>query len=544
MLKVKTLGWVTSFCLVWQLAPSDAFTLPFLPGSKVVTPFVPVSVGTPYVLYQSSIDDIDDPIPRPPSKVHDPFGPYEDPRTVPVEDLEEIDPEDVPELSTDPDHPDNYPFPDQPWRSGMTNGCEDPIDSPWRKKAETVIREAVERVGGTLIDITWFLTAVVIHLDDQQFGSVRGDPIQPGAPVIEVEYRETQAPEFRYPNETEPVEVDADETPLIPWKYQPSEDQQYRELKLKRENGYDTDAPWESLPIPAQRIIYLQRQMDRFSQVTGRAFGTGRMDIETEHGRELDAKNSTHLFDGFDDTKVELDDDILRMSTRRYDTTNMTLAQVKELANNTEEYDLPSDDMNYHIRRSLVLAKEDEPPEEPTSEDSGEVVQDKDDELVDHNEDYPLGYDQSYDPNYVSEEDRERFNIVDFDPEEDEANYVEPEAPEDIDADSFNAIGRSVIEALQEVEEELEILERHEVMLTGPPMPGIIETQKQFDENRGKHVEIFTVDPWESNRTIRGHLVARTSMDVLIFAKGNEVTVPHNFINYVQLGDGVSESDP
>ena len=104
------------------------------------------------------------------------------------------------------------------------------------------------------------------------------------------------------------------------------------------------------------------------------------------------------------------------------------------------------------------------------------------------------------------------------------------------DRKALAKIGGAVLDALETMEDELNVLERHEVVLSSlSKRPGILETQKQFDRHRGDDVAVYTEDPWESNRTLRGKLVDRNSMDVIINQKGRMVTIPLNFVRCVKL---------
>ena len=85
---------------------------------------------------------------RAPSRVSDPSGPTADDRS---KEMNVVNIEDIPEAHYDES---KIPIPHQPWRRGETAGCEDPIDSPWRKKAEQLIKLGVEDVGGTYVDTT------------------------------------------------------------------------------------------------------------------------------------------------------------------------------------------------------------------------------------------------------------------------------------------------------------------------------------------------------------------------------------------------------
>ena len=95
-----------------------------------------------------------------PSKVVDPDGPTP---SLDAEEIEEIDPESIPELrdiTSADDLP--RPIPHQPWRRGETAGCEAPIAAEWRQKAEEIITKSAMLVGGKVLDVTWYLTAVVV----------------------------------------------------------------------------------------------------------------------------------------------------------------------------------------------------------------------------------------------------------------------------------------------------------------------------------------------------------------------------------------------
>lgn len=101
---------------------------------------------------------------RGPSVVEDPDGPTPIPEPVVVE---EVDPEEIDGLREVRDSSElPNPIPHQPWRRGVTSGCEDPINAEWRKKAEREIYTAAEWVGGKVVDVTWFLTTLMITIDD------------------------------------------------------------------------------------------------------------------------------------------------------------------------------------------------------------------------------------------------------------------------------------------------------------------------------------------------------------------------------------------
>lgn len=330
---------------------------------------------------------------RPPSKVTDPEGPSP---TLNDDEVEEIDPATIPELveiTSQDELP--HPIPHQPWRRGETAGCEAPIAAEWRQKAEKIITKSVELVGGRVLDVTWFLTAVIVTLDEEvmppkDFGKSAG-------PVITV--REPSLPVYKDPNDPDPEEIWAEE----------------------------------------DQILY-QR--------------------ETEE----------------------------------------------------EAMDKAQREKNMYVSKDA-----DDPPEEAHNPDKT------------YHDDIPL---------FMNEETRDDMAVRIAEMERD--RYQSGEHPMDIehikiDTASLSTIAKTILDALEDYEDELNILKRHELVLTSPGPPDVIETQRQFDAYRGETVIVETQDPFESNRTLKGNLVDRNSMDLMINKKGRLVTIPLNFVKCVRL---------
>merc|ERR1712071_392402 len=111
-----------------------------------------------------------------------------------------------------------------------------------------------------------------------------------------------------------------------------------------------------------------------------------------------------------------------------------------------------------------------------------------------------------------------------------------------IDTMALSAVAEAITEALAPQEKRLQILERHELLLTAPcGIDGMLESQKEFDDHRGYHVKVETRDPFKSNRTLKGKLVARTALDVIINVDGRMVTLPQNFVYQVYLDEAFLE---
>ena len=99
----------------------------------------------------------------------------------------------------------------------------------------------------------------------------------------------------------------------------------------------------------------------------------------------------------------------------------------------------------------------------------------------------------------------------------------------------LSKIAGSIVDALKEREDELQVLNRHEVVLASPSNPKALDTQSKLDAAIGKRVAVRTHDPWESNRSLYGVLVDRNTLDVYINQKGRLVTIPNNFVSGVEL---------
>lgn len=179
------------------------------------------------------------------SRVVDPDGPTDDAAALQVEEID-TDPllEDV---QTSEELP--RPIPHQPWRRGDTAGCEAPIAAQWRSQAEDIIRKAASTVGGRVLDVTWYLTQVVVTLDEEMLPS---DMLKSRGPVIEI--LQKSAPLYADPNDPNPDDLDANESVV----FQYNTPEEAAAAAQRRQMTYatkDSDDPMDETHIPDQELM-------------------------------------------------------------------------------------------------------------------------------------------------------------------------------------------------------------------------------------------------------------------------------------------------
>ncbi|EED88125.1 predicted protein [Thalassiosira pseudonana CCMP1335] len=114
-----------------------------------------------------------------------------------------------------------------------------------------------------------------------------------------------------------------------------------------------------------------------------------------------------------------------------------------------------------------------------------------------------------------------------------------------VDTKALSVVSQAIITALSEdeVEDSLQVISRHDIILTSPlNNPCILDSQSEFDAARNKDVYIETRDPWGSNRVLGGKLVDRNAMDVIINQdnSGRMVTVPNSMVHQVLCVSGLA----
>jgi hypothetical protein len=167
---------------------------------------------------------------RPPSRVTDFDGPTP---TFDADSIPIVNPDDIPELRDISDPKElPRPIPHQPWRRGETAGCEAPITAPWRLQAESVIYQAAEFAASrpVVLDVTWFLTTVLVTLDDRAIRDMERDLLKSRGPVINV--CEPENPMYYDPADPNPEDIEGPEDPVL-FRRQSTEDAEEEARKRK-----------------------------------------------------------------------------------------------------------------------------------------------------------------------------------------------------------------------------------------------------------------------------------------------------------------------
>jgi len=104
-------------------------------------------------------------------------------------------------------------------------------------------------------------------------------------------------------------------------------------------------------------------------------------------------------------------------------------------------------------------------------------------------------------------------------------------------ADNLAELTRVLMDKLEEREDDLKVLERHNISVMTPGSSDTLVTQGQFDCYKGFEVEVQTEDPFKSNRLLVGTLIGRDAINVRISGnkKGQVITIPHEMIKSVKL---------
>jgi len=106
---------------------------------------------------------------------------------------------------------------------------------------------------------------------------------------------------------------------------------------------------------------------------------------------------------------------------------------------------------------------------------------------------------------------------------------------EPVNLGGITTVARAVIQALEDIVDHNNVIERVHVEVTTPGAPDELTTQRQFDAFKGFDVRVETEDPWKSNRVIEGKIIERGPLDLKINVKGRIVKIPVAMVGSVRL---------
>lgn len=398
-----------------------------------------------------------------PSRVQDDDGPTPPEQYI---EPEEVDIADIPGFNYDRD---THPISFQPWRRGDTDGCEDPIEAQWRLEGESIIRNAVTSVGATVRDVTWFMAAVVVTLEDEtdDLQNVQGE----------------SGPEIRVTQSIEPQYFDPDDP-------EPEDDYGWYAGEEDGRVATDEDEEEGLSPSGVPGDPFAEREFD---ETTGTYLPPPERPPRDAAVRNMSTEEfGKYVSDGMTVQMIDRDNRIKKKLN--IDEFNAKLEELRETTDYTfDEIEKKAKELRATYLKSADLA-----------------------------EFYP-----------------EEFDRVGLEEELSEKLAMPLLEREDgVDTFALSIIAKAIITALEddEVEDSLEILSRHEIILTSPGAEDeYVETQRQFDERKGEVVMVQTQDPFGSNRMLTGRLVDRNALDIVINVSGRMVTLPMNMVAHVEI---------
>jgi len=510
----------------------------------------------------------------------------------------------------------DVPIPSQEWRRGLTNGCEDPIDAEWRNEANDIIFNAVRKVGGVCLDVTWHVTFVTVTIDERNLVNVLpgiDDAVstevrveRSGVPRYDGEYdqernfrrkprRETDGSEgvgmggyeeqlewYRRIDETFDDDYEAEGEEAAAGVISPEEREaltgrpSFKSGKRKLAGAYKLK---EGVIRPDEN----EEVGEGFNPLLGEG-GSGTLDPDYFYGgvADLDEEElEAYLAEEWGVEQVAFEDfetGALGSAGKSFaDGYFSTAAGSDNAAGIKEELSAHNSGAKKRGRRGK---------DDPT----GRIAEfDRRDalrmdvwtfgrRLVQLNVDMgwnlsPAALERKASPL------RERYlkdaDLLKYYPEEhacmptritreeivssmDSNDSSDPDhnlpdtrmtgRADGVDTVRLAVIANAIIEALSddEVEERLQVLTRHEVILTADGIsgnPSNLETQSEFDRHHGRDVIVQTVDPFGSNRVLKGKLIDRNALDVIVEKAEQMVTIPQSMISYVRAERYVDDDD-
>jgi len=440
----------------------------------------------------SKVIDVDEPTPESP-----PF----DPPVVEPSDIEEIMAYDE-SSHAGIDH--------QPWRRGELNGCGDPVDAQWRLEAEYIIEQAAGSAGGYVEDVTWYATFVVITLSPNLDTVIRdteeGEDKMGLVSDIRVDVTNSKTNVFLDGPEDENDPAGKDVGAFTGEEYARSADDEEDDDEEDDEPEYDEETGEEipRIKVRPSRSEAIFAYMAEKEEAFAKRGSTDRLLKLPGFVQPHNVKESVQV---------------------RYD------GYVKDI----EEFeDLLEKRYGYSLRPQYDYDEDGEPIiSEPSEDDLTAALK-----LCN------IGW--GLEPSRLEEYKQyilEKYRVVEeyqgANPKLNDLDVRADGITQDY-AERLGLVGKAIIDALEdeEVDAKLDVVERHEIVLTSANFDAeVVETQREFDNARGRDVFVYTRDPWESNRVLKGKLMDRNVLDIIINQNGRMVTIPNNMVEVVRLPD-------
>ncbi|CAM9107745.1 unnamed protein product [Choristocarpus tenellus] len=115
------------------------------------------------------------------------------------------------------------------------------------------------------------------------------------------------------------------------------------------------------------------------------------------------------------------------------------------------------------------------------------------------------------------------------------------EEADSVDSKQLMQTIKAVNFALEEREDELYVLGRHELIVATPGVKNILSTKKEFQAFKGFDVIVKTGGPFQNKRLIKGKLVERTFDELIITKSGRKVRMPLALVDEVRLPEARRE---
>ncbi|CAN0310431.1 unnamed protein product [Pylaiella littoralis] len=111
-----------------------------------------------------------------------------------------------------------------------------------------------------------------------------------------------------------------------------------------------------------------------------------------------------------------------------------------------------------------------------------------------------------------------------------------------VDSDKLMQAIKGVNAALEEREEELFVLGRHELVVATPGAKDILTTDRQFKAYKGFEIIVKAGGPFKNKRELKGKLLERTFDELMMMKEGRKIRIPLALVDEVRLPPALVEA--